>query len=166
MEGPLIRDMSPADLGEVQTLEETSFTTPWSRASFKFEVANDETILKVAVINEHIIGYVCLRTILDITHVLNLVVTPEFRRKETGIILLRSAIEDLRRVKPDVRNLTLEVRESNYAAIGLYEKCGFLVTGRRTGYYQRPSEDAVIMDLNLPQWESGNDKKYRILPAQ
>jgi ribosomal-protein-alanine N-acetyltransferase len=157
MEGFVIRDMSPADLGEVQTIEETSFTTPWSMSSFEFEVANDETILKVAVFNEHIIGYVCLRTILDITHVLNLVVTPEFRRKGTGGMLLRSAVEELKKVKPDVRSLTLEVRESNRAAIGLYEKSGFLVTGRRTGYYQRPSEDAVIMELNLPGRENRND---------
>jgi ribosomal-protein-alanine N-acetyltransferase len=146
MEGFVIRDMSPSDLGEVQTIEETSFTTPWSISSFKFEVDNDETILKVAVFNEHIIGYVCLRTILDITHVLNLVVIPEFRRKGIGGMLLRSAVEELERVKPDVRSLTLEVRESNRAAIGLYEKSGFLVTGRRTGYYQRPSEDAVIRE--------------------
>lgn len=157
MEGFVIRDMSPSDLGEVQTIEETSFTTPWSISSFKFEVDNDETILKVAVFNEHIIGYVCLRTILDITHVLNLVVTPDFRRKGTGGMLLRSAVEELERVKPDVRSLTLEVRESNRAAIGLYEKSGFLVTGRRTGYYQRPSEDAVIMELNLPGRENRND---------
>jgi ribosomal-protein-alanine N-acetyltransferase len=157
MEGFVIRDMSPSDLGEVQTIEETSFTTPWSISSFKFEVDNDETILKVAVFNEHIIGYVCLRTILDITHVLNLVVIPEFRRKGIGGMLLRSAVEELERVKPDVRSLTLEVRESNRAAIGLYEKSGFLVTGRRTGYYQRPSEDAVIMELNLPGRENRND---------
>jgi ribosomal-protein-alanine N-acetyltransferase len=157
MEGFVIRDMSPSDLGEVQTIEETSFTTPWSISSFKFEVDNDETILKVAVFNEHIIGYVCLRTILDITHVLNLVVTPDFRRKGIGGMLLRSALEELERVKPDVRSLTLEVRESNRAAIGLYGKSGFLVTGRRTGYYQRPSEDAVIMELNLPGRENRND---------
>lgn len=157
MEEFVIRDMSPADLGEVQKIEETSFTAPWSRSSFEFEVDNDETILKVAVFNEHIIGYVCLRTILDITHVLNLVVTPELRRKGTGGLLLRCAVEKLKRVKPDVRSLTLEVRESNRAAIRLYEKSGFLVTGRRTGYYQRPSEDAVIMALNLPVREKRND---------
>lgn len=157
MEGFVIRDMSPADLGEVHTIEETSFTTPWSRKSFKFEVDNDETILKVAVFNEHIIGYVCLRTILDITHVLNLVVTPEFRKQGTGSMLLRSAVNELKRKNPDVWSLTLEVRESNRAAIRLYEKYGFLVTGRRTGYYQRPSEDAVIMELNLPRREKSND---------
>lgn len=157
MEKFVIRDMTPPDLGEVRTIEETSFTTPWSRKSFEFEVDNDEAVLKVAVFNKHIVGYVCLRTILDITHVLNLVVTPEFRRRGAGGMLLRSAVNELKRVKPDVRSLTLEVRESNGAAIRLYKKYGFLVTGRRTGYYQRPSEDAVLMELNLQRRGKSSD---------
>ena len=41
--------------------------------------------------------------------------------------------------------LTLEVRASNNAAIGLYEKHGFHRAGLRPGYYQKPKEDAVIM---------------------
>jgi ribosomal-protein-alanine N-acetyltransferase len=43
--------------------------------------------------------------------------------------------------------VTLEVRESNTAAIRLYEKSGFRLTGRRIRYYQKPVENAVIMDL-------------------
>ena len=41
--------------------------------------------------------------------------------------------------------LTLEVRASNEAARGLYEKYGFQQAGLRPGYYQHPREDAVIM---------------------
>lgn len=41
--------------------------------------------------------------------------------------------------------LTLEVRVSNTAAIGLYEKYGFHQAGLRPGYYQNPREDALIM---------------------
>ena len=43
--------------------------------------------------------------------------------------------------------LTLEVRESNRAAIGLYEKLGFRPVGRRKNYYTEVHEDAILMTL-------------------
>ena len=39
---------------------------------------------------------------------------------------------------------TLEVRESNYAAIALYEKLGFSENGRRPNYYDN-GEAAILM---------------------
>jgi [ribosomal protein S18]-alanine N-acetyltransferase len=45
--------------------------------------------------------------------------------------------------------LELEVREGNEAAIGLYSGLGFVVVGRRRGYYREPVEDAVLMRMEL-----------------
>ncbi|MFA7637566.1 MAG: GNAT family N-acetyltransferase, partial [Monoglobales bacterium] len=45
--------------------------------------------------------------------------------------------------------ITLEVRISNSAAIGLYEKFGFVSQGIRKGFYSYPVEDANIMTLVL-----------------
>ena len=44
-----------------------------------------------------------------------------------------------------IKLLHLEVRVSNEAAIGLYEKYGFKSLGSRKGYYQDNNEDALIM---------------------
>jgi ribosomal protein S18 acetylase RimI-like enzyme len=41
--------------------------------------------------------------------------------------------------------IRLEVRESNAPALRLYEACGFVVAGRRAGYYADPAEAAVLM---------------------
>lgn len=43
----------------------------------------------------------------------------------------------------------LEVRASNQTAIAFYESVGFRVSGRRTGYYEQPTEDAVLMAVAL-----------------
>lgn len=43
------------------------------------------------------------------------------------------------------RSVFLEVRETNQAAIALYERAGFLVVGRRPGYYGDPAEAALQM---------------------
>jgi len=138
--------MSESDLPQVLEIEHVSFTTPWDISSFKYELGHKNTILKVAVFNEQVVGYVCIRTILDVTHILNLAVLPKFRRLGIGSMLLRNALEELKESKSDIRLITLEVRESNIAAIKLYEKFGFKVRGKRIGYYQKPHEDAVIME--------------------
>ena len=41
--------------------------------------------------------------------------------------------------------LRLEVRASNRSAIAFYERAGFMVTGRRRGYYAQPEEDAMLL---------------------
>ncbi|NIM81976.1 MAG: GNAT family N-acetyltransferase, partial [Candidatus Aminicenantes bacterium] len=82
-------------------------------------------------------------------HILNLAVSPRFRRTGIGSMLLRDALDELKRSKPDTKLITLEVRESNAAAINIYEKFGFKITGKRIGYYQKPHEDAVIMELKM-----------------
>jgi len=45
--------------------------------------------------------------------------------------------------------LELEVRAGSEGAIALYAGLGFMVVGRRGGYYQEPPEDAVMMRLEL-----------------
>ena len=143
-----IRDMQLSDISDVLAIERISFTTPWDIRSFEYELGYKDTILKVAVLNNQIIGYVCVRTILDVTHILNLAVLPEFRRRGIGSMLLRDALNELKRLKPDINLITLEVRESNTAAIELYEKFGFKVMGKRISYYDKPHENAIIMGLS------------------
>ncbi|MDP3297709.1 MAG: ribosomal protein S18-alanine N-acetyltransferase [Thermodesulfovibrionia bacterium] len=157
MEGIVIREMLYKDLPGVDRIEKTCFTTPWDIRSFEYELGCKDTILKVAVLNNQIIGYVCVRTILDITHILNLVVLPDFRRKGIGSMLLRDALNELKRLKPDINLITLEVRESNTAAIKLYEKFGFKVMGKRISYYDKPYENAIIMGLSTAH---GNVKSF------
>ncbi|MCD7774186.1 MAG: ribosomal protein S18-alanine N-acetyltransferase, partial [Clostridiales bacterium] len=45
--------------------------------------------------------------------------------------------------------MTLEVRDSNNAAINLYKKFGFECLGKRKSFYSKPAEDALIMTLYL-----------------
>ena len=149
MEGIIIREMSHDDLSQVHAIEKQSFAEPWRPSSFEYEVDNRDAILKVAISDNQIVGYICVRIIVDITHVLDIAVMPELRRMGIGSLLLINALQELRRLRPDTKKITLEVRESNIAAIKLYEKFGFKEIGRRRGYYQKPHEDAVIMERDM-----------------
>lgn len=148
MEGLTVRKMLPADLQQVYAIENLCYTTPWSFNSFKYELENREAILKVAVLGSKIIGYTCIRTILDMTHLMNIAVLEEYRRKGVAHMLLADAILELKSLRPSAK-LTLEVRESNLAAVRFYEKFGFNTTGKRKKYYQKPEDDAVIMELDI-----------------
>ncbi|MBI5674486.1 MAG: ribosomal protein S18-alanine N-acetyltransferase [Nitrospirae bacterium] len=148
MEGIKLRRMTPADLPQVLAIETECFSSPWSIRSFKFEIEQSESIFKTAVLDEQVVGYVCLRTMLDITHVMNLAVLPQYRRKGIGIMLLKDALLELRRLRPDIKFVTLEVRESS-GALKLYEKAGFAAIGKRKGYYHSPDEDAIIMGMEI-----------------
>lgn len=148
MEGIKIREMSNSDLPEVIDIENLCHATPWTSNSFEYEISNKEAILRVAVLDGKIVGYVCVRTILDLTHLLNLSVLPEFRRLGIGSMLLNSVLLTLRQLDSD-SDVTLEVRESNIAAIKLYEKFGFVITGKRRDYFKKPEEDAAIMKLDI-----------------
>ena len=57
--------------------------------------------------------------------------------------LFRKASEE------EIKKITLEVRESNTAAMKLYEKYGFKKTGLRKNYYRSPAENAVLMDSEI-----------------
>jgi ribosomal-protein-alanine N-acetyltransferase len=48
-----------------------------------------------------------------------------------------------------VKALELEVRAGSEGAIALYAGLGFVVAGRRVGYYREPVEDALLMRLDL-----------------
>jgi ribosomal-protein-alanine N-acetyltransferase len=149
MEGIIIREMTYDDLEEIQDIEKQCFTTPWNISSFRYELGNKDAILKTAVFNNEIIGYICVRTIMNVTHILNLAVLPRFRRMGIGSMLLRDVLQELRQSNTEIERITLEVRESNIPAIKLYEKFGFKITGRRISYYQKPQEDAIIMGLEI-----------------
>jgi ribosomal-protein-alanine N-acetyltransferase len=141
--------MLPGDILQVHEIGKQCFTTPWQISSFEYELENRDAVLKVAVLNVEIVGYICIRSILDVTHVMDLAIAPRFKRMGIGSLLLSDALQELRRLRSEIKLVTLEVRESNIAAVKLYEKYGFREIGRRRGYYKKPAEDALIMELDM-----------------
>jgi ribosomal-protein-alanine N-acetyltransferase len=69
------------------------------------------------------------------------------QRRGVGGLLLRVLADELRAA--DVRELNLEVRASNQAALQFYRAHGFEESGHRRRYYADPEEDAVLMRVSL-----------------
>jgi [ribosomal protein S18]-alanine N-acetyltransferase len=92
-------------------------------------------------------GFLVARAITDEAEVLNLCIDPAKRRFGNATALLQVALAQLPRLGAKV--LFLEVRETNLPAISFYEKHGFVRHGYRPGYYQNPTEAAVLMRREL-----------------
>lgn len=141
----VIRRMKKQDVEEVVKLEAMSYGEHhWSKESFYNELDNNLAHYYCAVDTEgSLLGYGGCWHIFEEAHITTLSVHPDFRKKGVAQKILFQIIEDC--YKNKIKYITLEVRESNVAAISLYEKNGFKSIGTRKGYYQDNNEDALIM---------------------
>lgn len=132
------------DLSEISALQARTFTNPWSAESLRWELANTD-VARLYVMRQggRVVGYLACWIILDELHINSLAVDPDLRRQGLATTLLRAVCRDA--VAAGATKATLEVRRSNRPATALYERLGFAVEGVRVGYYEQPSEDALIL---------------------
>jgi [ribosomal protein S18]-alanine N-acetyltransferase len=140
--------MRADDLDSVVAIERASFTMPWSRGAFLYEMEKNR-VARCLVMRDgsSVVAYLCLWEIGDELHVTNIAVDPAVRRKGIGRSLLQGVLDDAR--QRGLRLVALEVRPSNIEARALYESFGFRVVGRRRGYYYDTGEDALVMETAL-----------------
>jgi ribosomal-protein-alanine N-acetyltransferase len=132
----------------VQEIERAVFADPWPMDDFEDCIASDAVFLVALAPGPKggggvVAGYVVARAIADEGEILNLAVAPDGRRGGTGRALVTAALRVL--AERGVRDVFLEVRESNAGARALYGAHGFREVGRRPRYYRRPAEDAIIL---------------------
>ena len=140
-----IKDVTPEMLEEILNIESSCFSMPWTLGQLQNQMnAENCTFLAATDENDAVMGYVGLMTVLDEGYISNVAVSPKFRRQGVADKLIAALIK---RSAKDHAFLTLEVRESNLAAISLYKKHGFIPVGIRKNYYDRPKENAILMTL-------------------
>ena len=142
-----IREMKLSDVPAIAELEKVCFSDPWSENSIAGELDNRLSYWLVAEVAGTVVGYVGSQTVLDAADMMNIAVSPDYRRQGIGEALINALISHLQQNR--VIALLLEVRVSNTQAITLYEKLGFQQVGRRPKYYHNPREDALILRKEL-----------------
>ncbi len=143
--------MRESDLDFVLEIERSSFSTPWSRTSFRNLLGRNDAHLWVALIDGEIVGYAVVWHVLREAELGNLAVARKWRRLGLGQRLLDWALAEAG--GRGAERVFLEVRESNETAHQLYERRGFRPVGRRRRYYRAPVEDARVMCLELVDLE-------------
>jgi ribosomal-protein-alanine N-acetyltransferase len=136
---------SADEIDEVLSIEEASFTNPWTREMYLAELANTGVsfVYLARDARGRALGFCSFWRVLDELHINNLAVLPEHRRAGIGAALLTRVLAEGAAL--GAKRATLEVRRSNEAARRLYERFAFSVAGVRHGYYSHPVEDALVL---------------------
>lgn len=134
--------LSGEDLTGIARLEELCFNDAWSERAIKDSMNANNTFMGIKE-NGELIGYLSFFESSGEVYINNVAVHPQHRRRGIARALLCELINVAANAGFDF--LTLEVRESNAAAIGLYTAFGFKQEGRRKNYYAAPKEDAIIL---------------------
>jgi ribosomal-protein-alanine acetyltransferase len=137
--------MKEEDLEQVCKIENTTFSKPWLKIDFISSLSDTNNIYLVAENENEIAGYCGLWGIVGEGQINNVAVKKSYRGQGIGYKLLKRLIDMGKNNK--LTSFTLEVRESNVAAINLYKKLGFQSVGKRKNFYESPREDAEIMWL-------------------
>lgn len=140
-----IRSLEQADVDQVYQIEQDLFSLPWTRKDFCDSIENENNIYLIIEKNGIIVGYCGLWGILEEGQINNIAIKREYQNHKLGHHILKELIKNGQ--KKGLKSFTLEVRESNKNAIHLYENLGFTSMGKRTGFYDYPKEDALIMWL-------------------
>lgn len=139
----IYRDVQKKDVPAIARIENISFSQPWSKKGITDFIKQNNSVCIVAEEFGKVVGYVGFYHVMDEGNITNLAVLPGYKRIGVGENLMRFLIEKVKEL--GVKGITLEVRESNEAAINLYTKLGFDSVGIRKRFYEKPVEDAIIM---------------------
>lgn len=133
-------------LSAVAAIERECFLEPWSEKSLGL-LLTEEATGAVCICDGQTVAYGGMLWAPEEGQITNIAVSAAYRGKGIGEKILSYLIAQARERHCSL--LSLEVRESNSVAIHLYEKHGFSVAGRRKRFYKSPTEDALVMILNL-----------------
>lgn len=115
----------------------------WTDAEYtRMFASNSAPRLILVAANGEIVGFVVVRAAGPEWEVENVAVSPGWRQRGIGLLLIQSLIERAQVAAAD--EIHLEVRASNLAARALYLRSGFHESGLRRGYYENGAEDAVL----------------------
>ena len=141
-----VRQMQEIDVDSVYAIEIATHRSPWSRQILSDCVLVGYDCRVIELEQSRLVGYIICRRNLNIFHILNLCVTLTEQGKGYGKALLQTVLDSLKE-DTTIDSVILEVRPSNLAALGLYEKFGFYQDGMKEDYYEDESgtEDAILL---------------------
>lgn len=138
-----VRRMEEKDIRLAGELEKKYFSMPWSENAFLEMLHQDYAYYYVAECQGTVIGICGLRNLAGEGEITNVVVEETYRCLGAASRLMERVLEDGNKI--GITAFTLEVRVSNKPAVSLYKKFGFQSEGTRKNFYEKPTEDALVM---------------------
>lgn len=134
------------ELPLVAELEKKTFFEPWSEHALELFLT-DGAFLVVCFEDGSLASYCSVTHVLDEAQIINVATDPAFKRRGCARRVLKRVFEEC--AARSINSISLEVRESNSAAISLYTQLGFTTAGIRRDFYKNPRENALVMIKNI-----------------
>jgi len=142
-------EFTEADLPSVLEVERSASAWPWSESDFRGSLASSHLCMGVKT-DERLCAHAVFSLAAGEAELLILAVHSDFQRRGLGNKMLSLVMQELAK---EVREMFLEVRESNTKAIRFYEALGFNCLGERRHYYPArdhlPRENALIYGIHM-----------------
>ena len=140
----MIKKLTSDDVDYIEqifNLEKEIFkNSAFNKSYMETLIKGDNSFIYTYIIDNKVCGYLMVLDSIDIYEILAIVTIEKYRKK--GI-----AQELLDKIK--TKDIFLEVRESNQVAINFYKKNKFKEISVRKNYYSEPTENAIIMKLEV-----------------
>ena len=140
----MIKKLTSNDINYIEqifNLEKEIFkSSAFNKSYLDTLIKGNNSFIYVYLIENKVCGYLIILDSIDVYEILAIAAVEEYRNK--GI-----AQELLDKIK--TKDIFLEVRESNQTAINFYKKNNFKEISIRKNYYSEPTENAIIMKLEV-----------------
>ena len=140
----MIKKLTSDDIDYIEqifNLEKEIFkNSAFSKSYLNTLIKGDNSFIYVYLIDDKVCGYLLILDSIDVYEILAIATIEEYRNKGIAQELL---------AKIRIKNIFLEVRESNQTAINFYKKNKFKEISIRKNYYSKPTENAIIMKLEV-----------------
>ena len=142
-----LRRAEARDFDDIAALRKQTIGGEYFQNTFDEERQNPRYVFAVLEIDEKPAAYAVMELVPPDAALAEVSVRSDLQRLGYASQLWRYAMEHatLRKVK----NVFLEVRPSNIAALAWYKKLGFVEINRRKAYYSNPDEDAIVMKYSV-----------------
>ena len=143
-----IRRINKEDIKSVADIAKQSAPYPWPETVFH-DCLRANYHGWVLILKEEIIGFIIILLQQPECHLMNIAIKPDYQHQGYGKQLLQHAIQYIK--KSTAKNMLLEVRRSNQAAVNFYKQCGGAEIGIRHNYYpfKTGREDALLLLLSF-----------------
>lgn len=143
-----LRLATAADLDALYAVETSAHVHPWTRDMLAAELSTPHARVWCALDAQGAVcGLLVFWVIADLVDILDVAVHVRMQRQGIARAML-DALFALA-AQHATTEITLEVRERNAPALALYARAGFIVVGRRAGYYSDTGEAAVLMSAPI-----------------
>ena len=140
----MIKKLTSDDINymeQIFNLEKEIFkNSAFSKSYLNTLIKGDNSFIYIYLIDDKVCGYLIILDSIDVYEILAIATVEEYRNKGIAQELL---------AKIRIKNIFLEVRESNQVAINFYKKNKFKEISIRKNYYSKPTENAIIMKLEV-----------------